>query len=136
LQRVVIDGKNSEWAKVKAGVPQGSVLGPLLFLVYINDITDNIQSPIKLFADDTSLYVTFNDIDEATNQLSNDLDTIKTWADQWIVSFNPTKTKSMLVTLTGKQNLIPPPLYFDGQQLEDVSSHKHLGLVLNHNLSW
>ena len=90
-------------------LPQGSVLSPLLFQIYINDITDNMQSPIKLFADDTFLYITFNDINEATNQLNIDLDTITRWADQWIVTFNPTKNKSILVTL--KQNMVPPPLF-------------------------
>ena len=60
-QRVIIHGSSSQWGKIPAGVPQGAVLGPLTFLIYINDITENIKSNIKLFADDTSLYVTINE---------------------------------------------------------------------------
>ena len=56
FQRVVLNGQTSEWAKINAGVPQGSVLGPLFFLIYINDLTDRISSIVKLFADDTSLF--------------------------------------------------------------------------------
>ena len=88
-QRVIIHGSSSKWGKIPAGVPQGAVLGPLTFLIYINDITENIKSNIKLFADDTSLYVT---IDEeavtATNQLNEDLSQISKWADTWLVKFN------------------------------------------------
>ena len=133
-QRVVIEGKFSPWGSIGAGVPQGSVLGPLLFLIYINDITENTKSNIKLFADDTTLYVSFENIEEATAQLDDDLSTIRDWANQWIVSFNPTKTKSLLVTL--KRNLVPPPLHFDGQRLDEVKCHKHLGIHLNSTLTW
>ena len=135
MQRVVINGKHSGWGLIEAGVPQGSVLGPLLFLIYINDITKGIKSAIKLFADDTSLYITFdNNIQEATDQLNNDMSTISEWANQWLVTFNPTKTKALLVTL--KRNLIPPPLYFNRHPLENVKCHKHLGLQINETLSW
>ena len=133
-QRTVLEGKFSQWLNISAGVPQGSVLGPLLFLVYINDITENVRSPIKLFADDTSLYITFDDIEEATYQLNQDIETVKLWADQWLVSFNPHKTKPLLVTL--KRNIATPPLFFNGQILQEVSSHKHLGLVINSKLTW
>ena len=67
MQHVVIDGKTSEWGQIQAGIPKGSVLGQLLFLTYMNDITDNILAPIKLFSDGTSLYITFSNINEATN---------------------------------------------------------------------
>ena len=58
-QRVVLNGKNSEWKRISAGVPEGSVLGPLFFLVYINDLVENINSDVKLFAEDTSLFLLF-----------------------------------------------------------------------------
>ena len=68
-QRVVLNGKSSGWSSVTAGVPQGSVLGPLFFLVYINDLVDNISSDAKLFADDTSLFTVVYDVDVAADKL-------------------------------------------------------------------
>ena len=74
MQCVVIDDETSEWGQIQAGVPQGSVFCPMFFLIYRKDITDNIQTHIKLFVYD--LYIAFNEIDKATNQLNIDLDTI------------------------------------------------------------
>ena len=133
-QRVSVDGVLSEYGVIEAGVPQGSILGPLLFLIHINDITDNIQSGIKLFADDTSLFLKVDNIDEATSQLNTDLQTINSWAKQWLVTFNPDKTKSLFVTL--KKNINPSPLTFDGHRLEEITKHKHLGITLNSKLTW
>ena len=69
-QRVVIPGVCSDWSLVKAGVPQGSILGPLLFLLYINDIVENINSSVRLFADDTSLYITVKSLNIGTPRLT------------------------------------------------------------------
>ena len=69
-QRVVLNGQTSEWRKIKSGVPQGSVLGPLLFLIYINDLPDGISSICKIFADDTSLFSKVIDINESANNLN------------------------------------------------------------------
>lgn len=80
-QRVVIPGASSDWANIQAGVPQGSILGPLLFLLYINDIVVNIKANVRLFADDTSLYLIVEDPNETATILNNDLETINKWAD-------------------------------------------------------
>ena len=82
-QRVVLNGKSSEWATISAGVPQGSVLGPLFFLVYINDLVDNVNCDIKMFADDTSLFSRVDDPVRSALKLNEDLDTVKLWALQW-----------------------------------------------------
>ena len=133
LQRVLIKGQASEWGEIKAGVPQGSVLGPLLFLIYINDIVNGIQSNIRLFADDTTLFISVEDPDNAALQMNNDMETIKSWADQWLVNFNPAKTKTMTFTNKTVQH---PPLYFDNKELKSVVAHKHLGLTFTSSLSW
>ena len=81
-QRVVLNGQFLSWTKVNAGVPQGSILGPLLFLIYINDLPNGLQSNTKLFADDTSLFSTVLDITTSTVSLNNDLTKISKWAVQ------------------------------------------------------
>ena len=82
-QRVVLNGKTSVWSYIRAGVPQGSVLGPLFFLVYINDLVDDISSDAKLFAGDTSLFTVVYDEITSANQLNRDLKIISEWAYQW-----------------------------------------------------
>ena len=86
LQRVVLNGQNSSRTPVFAGFPQGSVLVPLFFLIYINDLAEDISSTAKLFADDTSLFSVVNDIDESANQMNLDLEKISLWAYQWKMS--------------------------------------------------
>ena len=73
FQRVLLNGQTSDWETIQAGVPQGSILGPLFFLIYINDLTDNLNSNVKLFADDTSLFSEICDPLETANVLNNDL---------------------------------------------------------------
>ena len=84
-QRVVLNGQNSEWREINSGVPQGSVLGPLLFLIYINDLPDGITSICKIFADDTSLFSKVLDVNESTKKLNFDLEKISEWAFQWAI---------------------------------------------------
>ena len=79
-QRVVLNGQTSTWELVKSGVPQGSVLGPLMFLIYINDLPDNIQSTCKIFADDTSLFPHVFNKDTSQDELNNDLQKVSDWA--------------------------------------------------------
>ena len=117
-------------------MPQGATLGSMLFLIYINDITENSNSNIKLFADDTSLYVTVDeDAVNAANQL-NDLNQISTWAETWLVKFNANKSKTL--TVTPKRNIanLELPLSFNNTTLESAVKHKHLGVELSTNLSW
>ena len=93
FQRVLLNGQTSEWKPVKVGVPQGSVLGPLFFLVYINDICSNLSTNVKFFTDYTSLFSIVNDTNKSFQTLSNDLCIISNWAYQWKMSFNPDRSK-------------------------------------------
>ena len=92
-QRVILNGQYSSWAKVEAVFPQGSILGPLLFLIYINDLSDNLASNPISFADNTSLCSVVKNIDASNTDLNNDLKKIGEWAFQWKMSFNPDNTK-------------------------------------------
>ncbi|MEW8544911.1 MAG: reverse transcriptase family protein [Candidatus Thiodiazotropha sp.] len=134
-QRVVIEGQASEWAFVQAGVPQGSILGPLLFLLYINDIVSDIGCSIRLFADDTSLYIVVDSPQTAANTLNNDLCTISNWANNWLVDFNASKTISMIISRKLHQRP-HPPLFMNNTQLNESENHKHLGVTLSNSCRW
>ena len=88
---MVLPKDKSEWVSISAEVPQGSIFGPLLFLVYINDIVLDIDSTIRLFADDTSLYMIVDNPLHTAITFNQDLAKISTWADKWLVTFNTQK---------------------------------------------
>ena len=92
-QRVVINGFESEWGLIEAGVPQGSVLGPLFFLIYINDLENGIIPNVKFFADDTSLFSIVTNPTLSAFELNSDLKVIENWASQWKMSFDPDPNK-------------------------------------------
>ena len=92
-QRIVLNGQTSSWADVSAGVPQDSILGPLLFLAYITDLVDGLSSNAKLFADYTSLFFVVHNAYTTAKELNNDLVKISRWAYQWKMSFNPDPSK-------------------------------------------
>ena len=92
-QRVVLNGSFSNYSTVESGVPQSSVLGPLLFLIYINDLERNTKSNIKFFADDTMLFSIVKDPVISADNSNHDLNIIQLWAHQWKMEFNPDPTK-------------------------------------------
>ena len=98
-QRVVLEGVCSDWRNVEAGIPQGSILGPLLFLFYINDIVEHIESDINLFADDTSLLELVSDPVVSVQRVQGDLITLENWAKKWRVTFNASKTDLLIISL-------------------------------------
>ena len=128
-QRVCLGGVSSDWVKVSSGVPQGSVLGPLLFLIYINDIDDDISSKILKFADDTKLYrnvATVNDIE----QLSSDLDKLMCWSQEWMMLFNVDKCKVMHI---GHRNA-KVNYKMNGMALEEIQEERDLGVLVQNDL--
>ena len=98
--RIMVRGEYSEWVNVISGVPQGSVLGPILFLIYVDDIPERINCSIKMFADDTKLFRTVKSIDDCII-FQNDLNTLSQWTNDWLLSFNVDKCKVMHI---GKNN--------------------------------
>ena len=106
-QRVMINGFYSDYVDIESGVPQGSVLGPLLFLVYINDLEKNIKSNVKFFADDTMLYSVVKNPTITAVDLNHDLDIINQWAYQWKMKFNPDPTKQAKEVLFSCKKKIP-----------------------------
>ena len=135
-QRVVIGGQASDWTYLKSGVPQGAVLGPLLFLVFIDDIVYIVtHCKIRLFADDTCLFVEVDNREETALQINEDLERISKWANDWLITFSPPKTKSLIIS--NKSNVhLHPDLRLEGHVIDRVNHHKHLGITLSHNLRW
>ena len=134
-QKVVLPGTESHFANISAGVPQGSILGPLMFLIYINDIVSNIRSRVNLFADDTSLYMVVNSPVETAAVMQADIERINSWADQWLVKFNPAKSESLLISRKlNRPN--HPTLSMQNTPIPEVKVHKHLGIFIANDCSW
>ena len=134
----MLNGQTSNWTEILAGVPQGSILGPLFFLIFINDIPDGIQSNIKIFADDTSIFSVMKDSISASVTLNEDLDLISNWAYTWKMSFNPDPSKQAKeITFSKKRsNTQLPVLIFNNSIISPSDSHKHLGMILDSKLNF
>ena len=89
----MLNGQHLPWSDALAGVPQGSILGCLSFIIYINDLSDGLECNPKLFPDDTSLFATVHNIKKATNDFNNDLTKIRKWGFQWKIESKVNKTK-------------------------------------------
>ena len=135
-QRVVLHGQNSSCTNVHAGVPQGSILRPLSFLICINDLADDMSSNVKLFAADTSLFSLVNDVNGSARELNDDLKKINKWAFQWKMSFNPDPSKqAQEVIFSCKIKKLPhPSLVFNNNNVFQTSSQKHLSVTLDVNI--
>ena len=132
-QRVVIEGEESESIPVTSGVPQGSVLGPILFLIYINDLPDEVCSQVRLFADDTALYLTMESEDSGST-LQSDLDILSMWETRWDMEFNPSKCQ--VVHVAGSKRPVKRDYILHGQVLESVTCAKYLGVDISCSLTW
>ena len=137
-QRTVLNGQSSNWGDIMAGVPQGSILGPLFFLVYINDLTAGLKCNVKLFADDTSLFTIVKDTNAAVSDMNHDLELISKWAHDWRMSFNPDPQKQAVeLIFSNKKNVVNhPAIIFNNTPVMQVTEHKHLGVTLDSKLSF
>lgn len=138
--KVVLDGRSSSCYFINAGVPQGSILGPTLFLIFINDLPDNILSKLAIYADDTTLFSSLGrtksvfDHIEMAGELEYDLRTVKEWGDEWLVSFNASKTK--LLSINKFRDPFLPTISMNGVEISESSHFKLLGLTFSNNFSW
>ena len=133
-QRVVINGEFSSWIPVTSGVPQGSVLGPLLFLLYVNDISSVVSnSSVKPFADDVTIYkeiVSPADVD----WFQLDLSKVVQWAKTWLLRLNPDKCES--IVLSNKRTPPVPKYYLDTKLISCKPVVRYLGVFVDCHLNW
>ena len=129
-QRVVISGEHFPWTHVKSSVPQGTVLGPLLFLIYINDLPNNIHSTVRLFADDCVLYREINNQLDS-QELQKDLDELTKWEHDWQMHFNPEKCFVMK-----ERNIKQFNFTLGNTILQEKDNHSYLGICITKDLNW
>ena len=136
-QYVAVEGHDSSTLPVVSGVPQGSVLGPLLFISYINDVTSVVssESELNLFADDIALYRIIKSPADY-DQLQIDIDSVSSFISGKHLKFNARKCRQMLVSRKTKYSLTQPPLTVDGTPLTVVTEYKYLGVTIVSDLSW
>lgn len=132
-QAVLLEGAKSSYEPVTSGVPQGTVLGPILFLIYINDLSDNIKSKVRLFADDAVLYRNIREAND-TLRLQEDLNTLCKWEEQWQMHFNP--SKCVVLRVPGNRTPIKAKYSIHDETLLEVNNYKYLGVTINNKLKW
>ena len=128
-QRVVLNGSKYEWCNVPSGVSQGSVLGPLLFLVFVNDIDSCVSSKLLKFADDTKVFRVVSSLD-AVNKLRDDLRMLFQWSTDWMMFFNLNKCSVMHLGFNNPRHCY----YMGGLQLDVVKDEKDLGVIVREDL--
>ena len=138
FERAVLNGQCSSWSSVLAGVAQGSILGPLLFPIHINDLPDSLQSTVKLFADDTSLFSTVYDPNISPSPLESDLKKISHWSYKWKMTFNPDLLKQAQEVIFSRKTvkISYPSITFNIAPVAHTTCQKHLDLYLDEKLSF
>ena len=129
----MLSGQVSTWASVNAGALQRSTLDPLLFLIYINDLSDNLSSNVELLADDMALLTLTLDVNLYARELNDDYRKISNWDFNWKMSFNPDVNKQAQEVIFNQKirSNIHPPLVFNNNIVSQANSQKHLGTTLD-----
>ena len=138
-QSVYYNNKFSCMLPLEYGVPQGSILGPLLFSIYINDLPLNITNNCDLFADDTTIHVSNTKLQSISTQLQQNVSDLLRWTELNHMALNPNKTKRMLITTRQRRQNIKQDLsniYVYSNKIENTETHKLLGVHIDNNLSW
>ncbi len=131
-QQISVEGEASEWKEVTSGIPQGSVLGPLLFVIFINDLPEELQTRTYLFADDTKVYNVIRGEEDQT-KLQQDLNKLEEWSDRWLLRFHPDKCKHMHV---GKQTETIHKYSLNNKELETIEEEKDIGVTVDNKLTF
>ena len=137
-QRIVLNGLTSKWGEINSGVPQESVLGSLLFLIYINDLPGGITSICKIFADDTSLFSKVLDINESTKKPNFESEKNNEWTFQWKMHFNPDANKQANEAIFSRKSKVHshPPPNFSKNDVKQCSHQKHLRIISDSKLTF
>ena len=130
-QRVVVRGTHSSSTCVTSGVPQGKILGPILFLIYVNDMSFNFSSTLRMFAHDTKVYRELSGIAKDSEAMQLDVDQLLSWASKWQLRFNPDKCEVYVL----HTNVTSLPTYSLGTSVKSVQLVK-LGIIVSSDLSW
>ena len=133
-QEVVLEGKRSFTAAVTSGVPQGTVLSPVLFLCYINDLPEQVSSTARLFADDCLLYWNINATADA-DKLQEDIDRFQKWEADWLMEFNLDKCEIIRITNRRKKKVVSCYL-IHWKSPKEVTGAKYLGVTIDRKLTW
>ena len=137
-QRVVLNGQSSKWSPIKADVPHKSILGPLLFLVYINDLPNGLLPNTKLFADNRSIFSVVKDHLNSSNKLNENLSKMSQWAYRWKMSFKPDVSRQTQEVFFSREKNInnDPVVFFINLPINRKSTQKHLVLLLDEKLNF
>ena len=131
IQRVRVERELSSWAQVKSGIPQGSVIGPILFVIFINDMPDIVNSMCQLFADDAKIFRSVSSNND-NKKLQDDLDRLTEWSMEWQLPFNVDKCKSLHIGRNNRKHIYE----MDGKKLEQVKDEKDLGVLIDNELKF
>jgi len=133
---VRVNGTTSEYASIKAGVPQGSVISPTLFNIMINDIFNNIPEDIQysIYADDGAMWINCSNMQSGVEKIQIAIDAVRSWSTRWGLTVSPNKTKAMI--FTRKRTIGVPSLKYNNIPIEYVSRYRFLGVTLDRTLSW
>lgn len=133
MQRVTVNGEHSEWTRVSSGIPQGSVLGPILFVMFVNDLPDSVNSCMFLFADDTKIFrIIENEEDKAI--LQKDLQSMEEWSKRWLLQVHPQKCKHMRIGTMDKEESTSYTI--NNQELIQTNKEKDIGITVDHKLTF
>ena len=137
-QRTTIENKTSDFRNITCGVPQGSILGPMLFLIYVNDLSNVIKNcKYQLYADDTVIYYTGNNLNVSTNILENDLTNFTNWCKGNALTINTSKSKYVCFGMKSQtRNIQNHSLFMNQAKLDKVASYKYLGIQIDGNLNF